>query len=124
LRLLEYSQRLQHRARNLLAPSGISSGRYLWDQAARGGAQVLDRAIGAIALGHRADLVVVDPAHPALLGRNEDALLDAMMFAAATPSITTVVVGGRHVVRDGRHIARDTIVARYQRAIQHLAGAL
>lgn len=124
LRLLEYSQRLQHRARTLLAPSGISSGRYLWEHAARGGAQALDRAIGVIAPGHRADFVVVDPVHPALLGRDEDALLDAMIFAAATPCITDVVGGGRHVVHDGRHIARDGILAAYQRTVRRLADAL
>ena len=124
LRLLEYSQRLQHRARNLLAPAGISSGRYLWDHAARGGAQALDRAIGAIIPGHRADFIVVDPAHPALLGRGEDALLDAMIFAAATPCITDVVVGGQHVVHNARHIARNAILAAYQRTVDRLVGLL
>ncbi len=124
LRLLEYSQRLHHRARNLLAPSGISSGRHLWDRAAQGGAQALDRAIGTIAPGCRADLVIVDPAHPALLGRESDALLDAMIFAAASPCITDVVVGGRHVVRNGRHIVRDGILAAYRRCIQRLAATV
>lgn len=124
LRLLEYSQRLKYRARNLLAPFGISSGRHLWDQAMQGGAQALDRAMGALAPGNRADLVVVDPTHPALIGRDEDALLDAMIFAAATPCITHVMVSGRDVVRDGRHIARDAILAAYRRSIQRLADVL
>jgi len=124
LRLLEYGQRLAHRARNLLAPPGISTGRHLWDQATRGGAQALDRRIGALAPGHRADIVVLDPSHPALTGRDHDAILDAMIFAAATPCITDVLVGGRHVVRDGRHIARDQILAAWQQTAGRLATAL
>jgi formimidoylglutamate deiminase len=124
LRLLEYSQRLQHRTRNLLAPSGISSGRYLWDQAVGGGTQALNRPVGAIAPGRRADFVVIDPAHPALLGRDEDTLLDAVTFAAATPCITDVVAGGRHVVRDGRHVARDAILSAYQRTAHRLVDTI
>jgi formiminoglutamate deiminase len=123
LRLLDYSQRLAHHGRVLLAPAGISTGRYLWGEAAAGGAQALDRAIGAIAPGRRADFVILDPAHPALMGRSGDAVLDALVFAAATPCIADVVVGGTHVVRDGQHIARDRIVARWQRTAERLVGA-
>jgi formiminoglutamate deiminase len=122
LRLLEYGQRLHHRARNLLAPPGISTGRYLWNQAAEGGAQALDRRIGALAPGHRADIVVLDPTHPALTGRTDDAILDALIFAAATPSITDVLVGGRHVVRDGQHVARRDIVERWHRTASRLTA--
>jgi len=120
LRLLEYGQRLAHRARNLVAPPGVSTGRYLWDQATAGGAQALDRRIGAIAAGHRADLVVLDPMHPALAGRSDDAVLDALIFAAATPCIADVLVAGHHVVRGGRHIARDRILADWRRTAQRL----
>ena len=114
LRLLEYGQRLAHQARTLLAPPGVSTGRHLWDQATRGGAQALDRRIGALAPGYRADLVVLDPTHAALTGRNNDAILDALIFAAATPCITDVLVGGHHVVRNGRHIAREQILTTWQ----------
>jgi cytosine/adenosine deaminase-related metal-dependent hydrolase len=112
LRLMEYSQRLTHRARVLLAPPGVSTGRHLWDQAVRGGCQALDRRTGALAPGHRADIIVLDPTHPALTGREDDAILDALIFAAATSCITDVLVAGRHVVRDGQHIARRDIVQR------------
>jgi cytosine/adenosine deaminase-related metal-dependent hydrolase len=106
----------------LLAPPGVSTGRYLWNEAAAGGAQALDRAIGAIAPGRRADFVILDPAHPALVGRSGDAVLDALVFAAASPCITDVVAGGTHVVRDGRHIAREHIVTEWQRTAERLAS--
>jgi formimidoylglutamate deiminase len=120
LRLMEYSQRLTHRARVLLALPGVSTGRHLWDQAVRGGAQALDRRTGALAPGHRADIVVLDPTHPALTGREDDAILDALVFAAATPCITDVVAAGRHVVRDGQHIARRDILQRWHRTANRL----
>jgi len=48
LRQLEYSQRLRHRARNVLAwREGCSVGRLLYDGALAGGAQALGRAIGS-----------------------------------------------------------------------------
>jgi len=124
LRLLEYSQRLTHRARTLLAPPGVSTGRHLWSEATRGGAQALDRRFGALAPGHRADIVVLDPTHPALTGRTDDAILDALIFAAATPCITDVLVGGRHVVRDGEHIARNQILAAWRQTASRLATEL
>ncbi len=124
LRLLEYGQRLTHRARTLLAPQGVSTGRHLWDQATTGGAQALDRRIGVLALGHRADIVVLDPTHPALTGRTGDAVLDALIFAAATPCITDVLVAGRHVVRNGRHIARAQILTAWQQTLNRLTTTL
>ena len=124
LRLLDYSQRLTHRARNVLTPSGTSTGRHLWNEATSGGAQALDRAIGTLAPGHRADIVILDPAHPALTGRTDDAILDAMIFAAATPCIIDVLVGGNHVVRAGRHIASDRILTAWQQTAHRLTTAL
>jgi formimidoylglutamate deiminase len=98
LRLLECGQRLTHQARNVLAPPGISTGRHLWDQATSGGAQALDRRIGAIAPGYRADIIILDPALPALAGRTADAILDDLIFAAASPCVTDVLVAGEQVV--------------------------
>jgi formimidoylglutamate deiminase len=124
LRLLEYGQRLSHRARTLLAPPGVSTGRALWEQAALGGAQAVGRSVGALAVGHRADIVVLDPMHPALTGREHDAVLDALIFAAATPCIADVLVAGRHVVRDGQHIDREQILAAWRRVADRLRNVI
>ena len=49
LKLFEYSQRLKHRARNVLAErEGQSTGRSLYEKALAGGAQALGRRIGAL----------------------------------------------------------------------------
>ena len=59
LRTLDYSQRLRDRARNLLAKPDRSSGRFLLDNAAKGGAQALGLSTGAISEGNWADIVVL-----------------------------------------------------------------
>src|SRR6266545_5341371 len=60
LRTLEYSQRLRERRRNVLAANARPVGRSLYEAALAGGAQALARRVGAIAIGQRADLVVLD----------------------------------------------------------------
>ena len=115
LRTLEYGQRLLLRQRNVLAEATRSTGRLLLDGALKGGAQAVDRPIGAIAVGQRADFVVLDPDHPSLALAHDDAVLDAFVFAADTSAIKTVYRGGIPVVLQGRHRDRDAIVARYRK---------
>ena len=69
LRQLEYSQRLAHRARNVLGKANGSTGRALFDEALRGGAQALGAGPAGIAAGDAADLVSLDAAHPTLAGK-------------------------------------------------------
>jgi formiminoglutamate deiminase len=121
LKQFEYSQRLKHRARNVLAGhEGQSTGRSLYDRALAGGAQALGRRIGAIAAGHRADLVVLDPGHPDLAAVSGDRWLDSYVFVAGKAAIDTVFVAGEAVVTDGRHVKRDAIRARYARAMARI----
>ena len=123
LRLLEQSQRLVHRARNRLALPPRSTGRTLFDAAVAGGAQALGRTASGLAVGAPADLVVLDVDHPALVGRRDDALLDAWIFAAATNPVRHVWAAGRHVVVDGRHSARDRVEKEFRRVMRDLAEA-
>ena len=118
LRWLEYGQRLLHRRRNLLhAPEGGSVGANLWRRAAEGGAQALGFATGRIAIGRRADLVVLDPDCPTPAGLAGDALLDGLVFAGNINPVRDVMVGGRWVVRGGRHAREEEIGARYRAAL-------
>jgi formimidoylglutamate deiminase len=52
-------------------------GRNLLQAALRGGG----RPIGAIAVGHRCDLVELDPDHPALVGLDGVSMLDGWVFS-------------------------------------------
>jgi len=125
LRTLEYSQRLAHRARNVLAPThDRSTGRSLYEAALRGGAQALFPDAGREAVGLKAgaslDIVSLAPDHPALIERREDEILDSWIFAGGRSVVDCVWRGGVKVVSSGRHARRAAIVARYRRALKTL----
>ncbi|MEO1494634.1 MAG: formimidoylglutamate deiminase [Pseudomonadota bacterium] len=124
LRTLENGQRLQGKARAVLAGPEASTGRTLYGAALAGGAQALGRASGAIEEGIWADLVALDGDALALAGLDGDALLDGWIFAGDDTIVKDVWSAGRHVVRDGRHIARDRIEAAYRSAITDLRAEL
>lgn len=123
LRQLETSQRLALQARSIATDATHPHpGRVLLDAALAGGAQASGRPIGAIAPGLRCDLVALDAAHPALIGREGDALLDAWVFAGQGNPVRDVVVGGRRVVEAGAHVARAAIARDFVAAMGRLAA--
>jgi formiminoglutamate deiminase len=124
LRMLEYSQRLSARARNVLAGgAGRSTGGELWRGALAGGARALGVApVRGLAEGAPADIVSLDPAHPDLAGRTGDVLLDSYVFAAGADAVRDVWRLGERVVADGRHRARDAVRARYGQALARLVA--
>ena len=124
LRTLEYSQRLRDRARAVLADPGRSTGRALFTTACKGGARALGRDAGSIRPGAWADLIAIDGQALAVAGLDGDALLDGWIFAGDDRLVRDVWSAGRHVVRAGRHIARDRVEARYRAAIARLRDAI
>ncbi len=124
LRTLEYSQRLRDRARAVLATPEESTGRRLYAAAVAGGAQAAGRECGALRPGLWADLLALDTGHVDLAGRRGDTALDTYIFAGDDRMVRSVWSAGRHMVRNGRHIGRDAIIAAYGRAMGDLAGAL
>ncbi|MBI3436876.1 MAG: formimidoylglutamate deiminase [Proteobacteria bacterium] len=122
LRQLEYSQRLAARARNVLTlREGESTGERLYAQACAGGAQALARPQGAIAVGRRADFVVLDRDDPDLAG-DPAHWLDAYVFVGGRRMIDKVIVGGERLVERGRHAARARIAGRYRAVVARLAA--
>jgi formimidoylglutamate deiminase len=118
LRWLDYVQRLTARHRNVSArETGTSTGIWLYRQALAGGAQACGRSIAALEPGRRADIVVLDPEHPALCGRDRDALIDSWIFCAAGNPVRDVMIGGQWVVRDGKHYREDKIADDYRRVV-------
>ena len=122
LRWLEYGQRLAARRRNVAALAGGSTGARLHAAALDGGARATARDAGAIAPGRRADIVVLDAAHPLLAGRTGDDILDSWIFAGNANPVRDVIVGGRRVIRDGRHPEEDAIARTFARTMEKLAG--
>ncbi|MCC7463016.1 MAG: formimidoylglutamate deiminase [Gammaproteobacteria bacterium] len=131
LRQLEWSERLRHERRNVLAGAAEAA------VADRLYAAVLAGGWGAIAPrattrtvdshgsgGQRADFITYDAAtgdwaqHPA---RN---YLASLVFASTAPTPRDVMVGGRWVIRDGHHAAEHSIDARYRATLRRLAPPL
>jgi len=120
LRMLEYGQRLRERERNVLGGANRSTGRILWEGASAGGRAALAREIGRIEPGMRADIVVLDDAHPALAGRSGDAALDSFLFAGGRECVEGVYVGGEKLVEGGRHRAHEATRTRFAAAMERL----
>ncbi len=124
LRTLDYSQRLRDRSRAALATSEHSTGRRLFDAVCVGGAQAAGRKSGAIAEGLLADLVALDDTHIDLTGQTGDKILDCWIFVRDDSVVRDVWSAGRHLVKNGRHHARDAITATYTKAMKPLRDAL
>lgn len=99
LRLLEYSQRLTLRRRNIAARSGRreSTAAVLFEGALAGGTAAAGRPLGGISVGQRADFMLVDRSAPALVGVPDGQLLDAIVFSSPLACIGEVRVAGRSV---------------------------
>ncbi len=120
LRTLEYSQRLRDRGRAILASEKYSTGRTLYEGAAKGSAQAAGRNSGTLEVGRLADIIALDGNATDLMFKQGDAILDAYIFAGDDHMITDLWSAGRHLVEDGQHRARTTIIERYRKTISSL----
>ncbi len=109
LRLLEYSQRLQLRKRNVTALAAVSSSTAgaLFDGALNGGTAAAGVPLGGFAVGQRADFMVVDDDEIALAGVPGSHLLDALVFSSPERPMRRVFVAGEEVKLDIPALARD-----------------
>jgi formimidoylglutamate deiminase len=97
LRLLEYSQRLALRQRNVAAGAAgrESTASVLLNGALGGGSAASGQALGGLAVGQRADFCVVDRESPALVGIPARRSLDALVFSSPSAAMKQVCVAGR-----------------------------
>jgi formimidoylglutamate deiminase len=123
LRWLEYGQRLRDQRRNRLYRSDQPLiGRSLYDAALAGGAQALGQPVGVLAVGKRADWLVLDGDDPYIATASDDALLGRWLFAGSERQIRDVMVGGRWVVRDGQHAGERASASAFARVLRELLG--
>lgn len=99
LRLLEYSQRIVLRQRNVAARAAgaESTAATLLDGAVDGGSAAAGLPLAGLAVGQRADFAVIDTQAPALAGVPATHLLDALVFSSPGTPMARVVVAGRDV---------------------------
>jgi len=125
LRALETSQRLHHKRRAVLTNDATrSNGRNLYTRAAQGGAQAIGRNSGVIEVGMLADLVALRDDLPFLDWDDPDQRLDSWIFGVEQQAVSEVWAAGRHIVKDGRHIAADSIRGRFAQTMRTLKQAL
>jgi formimidoylglutamate deiminase len=121
LRWLEYGQRLREQRRNIAVSAGQRRvGEFLWQGALQGGAQASGRAVGALAAGKRADLLVLDADHPNLFGRAAEEVLGSLVFSGNDNLVKDVMAGGQWVVRGQQHVAQQAIAARFRQTLAEL----
>ncbi|MDQ8002852.1 MAG: formimidoylglutamate deiminase [Pseudomonadota bacterium] len=122
LLMLEYSQRLARRERNVVADASqpqVATAMTL--AAVQGGAQAAGRPVAGLAVGQQADFVVLDAAHVALAGLPAPEMLASHVFASQrTSAIDAVWVAGRRRAHHGRHPLHDSAAAGFVAARRQL----
>ncbi|PQA82407.1 formimidoylglutamate deiminase [Limnohabitans sp. TS-CS-82] len=108
--LLEYSQRLATRQRNVLVTEEQTSVATAMTLAAvNGGAQACGRKVAGLVVGQQADAIVLDAQHPLLRNLpSPEAMLSTHVFASHRQSaLSQVWVAGQLQVESGRHVLHD-----------------
>ncbi|MZR31868.1 formimidoylglutamate deiminase [Sneathiella litorea] len=123
VRMLEYGQRLTHESRNVLGNETNSTGMQIYSKAFLGGHQALGRpGEPGLQVGSRANFVVLDKNHPALIGKSARKILDSWLFAGDNTVVKDVAVDGKLVIRDRHHLEEEAITHRFRRVMKELAA--
>lgn len=123
LRWLEYGQRLRDQRRNrLYGAAQPMVGRTLFDAALDGGAQALGQPIGELAVGKRADWIVLDGVDPYIATADGDNILNRWLFAGGDRQVRDVMVNGQWVVRQGRHADQEESAVAFGQVLRELLG--
>lgn len=123
LRWLEYGQRLRDQRRNrLYGAAQPMVGRTLFDAALDGGAQALGQPVGELAVGKRADWIVLDGRDPYLAMADGDSILNRWLFAGGDRQVRDVMVNGVWVVQQGRHAGEEDSAEAFGRVLKELLG--
>ena len=126
LRLFEYGRRLEHRRRSLsVTTEQLHPGAQLWLSAAEADARGGGANTGRLAIGLRADFLVLDADHLNLAGARGDAIFDALVFAS-TPGPSPIRqnwIGGRCIMQNGRHPKAEQTRSAYVEVLRTLQNS-
>jgi formiminoglutamate deiminase len=117
VRALELDQRLVQGRRGLHTPAELLG------MATVAGMRSIGWDASGIAEGGQADLVAVRMDSPRTAGGDRSTTLARAVFAASAADVTNVIVGGRPVVVEGRHVSIPHVGAELAAAIAPLTGA-
>jgi len=118
-RELEYHVRLQKLERAVISPSDRSdnpaadAARYLFDCATINGARSIGGPGGMLGAGKPADFFTVDLDDPSIAGASQNDLLAGIVFTLSRAAVREVVVAGKPIVSEGRHLIQEEVVERF-----------
>ncbi len=123
LRSLEYTLRAWRERRVIAVGAAMPNcGAFLYGAAVAGGAQALGLGDAGLCTGAPADFIVIDTERAEFAGVTDAALVDAWVFAPRPGALREAWVGGRPVVHDGAHPAREAIAAAYRTSVTRLVA--
>jgi formimidoylglutamate deiminase len=94
----------------------------LFDCATRNGARSIGAPGGELSADQPADFFTVDLDDASIAGASPDDLLAAIMFSASRAAVSEVVISGKPIVSDGRHLIQEEVVERFGELQKKLWG--
>jgi len=85
----------------------------LFECATTNGARSIGAPNGSLESGKPADFFTVDLDDPSIAGWSRDDLLSNIVFSLSRAAVREVVVGGKPIVSEGRHLLQEEIVERF-----------
>jgi len=92
----------------------------LFDCATKSGARSIGSPGGSLEPGQAADFFTVALDDPSISGASSDDLLSRIVFSLSRAAVREVVVGGRPIVSEGRHLIQEEVVERFNELQQKL----
>lgn len=122
INLLEDARELEYHLRMLKLERAVLAAKQLFSCATEAGARSLGAPGGSLEVGRPADFFSVALDDPSLAGANPESLLSNIVFSAERTAVRDVAVGGKFVVRDGRHASQVEIIEDFKRVQGDLWG--
>lgn len=125
LQMLEYSQRLSKKRRNILTvKTNPHVGDSLYQQACSGGAAALAQPAGTIEVHKRADFLVLDPELDSIPRPADARYMDYWVFGALDRAPKHVYVAGQQVISEGHHDGDEMIDRKFRQVMKKLLAAI
>jgi formimidoylglutamate deiminase len=118
--LLEDARGLEYHLRILKLERAVLAARQLFACATEAGAASLGSPGGSLEVGRAADFFTVALDDPSIAGSDPTSLLANVVFSAERTAVRDVAVGGKFVIRDGRHSLEGEIIQEFNRVQQEL----
>jgi formimidoylglutamate deiminase len=101
--------------KNRTLPNGRVSAiaAFLFECATINGARSIGAPGGSLEVGKPADFFTVDLQDPSIAGTAQGDLLASIIFSASRAAIREVVIAGKPIVSEGRHLIQEEVIERF-----------